>query len=395
MATASAAGASYHTGLVWALAFATVACMVLQEMAARITIASGKEILNILDSKKVKLLIAISVLVGCAAYEAGNILGAIAGLNLLIDVPVFLSVSVLVIICALILWFGSVQTVSRFLGVFVAVMGLVFCVVAFNVDLEEGAIAQGLIPSVPAGSEWIVIGLIGTTIVPYNLFLGSGISKGQQIPDMRFGLVVSVLLGGVVSVAILVAGIEINDVVSFAELASVTGEHLGAWAKIFMALGLLCAGLTSSVTAPLAAALIMKNVGGTDRAYKWGWILVLITGFIFGITALKPIPIIIMAQALNGMILPLVTIFLIIKANDLNVMTAKCLNGWLINVLSVLILDVVLIIGINNIYKTCCTAFHIQANRDLSTLIFLQLIGAPVLLFTVLRVLKLRKVKNY
>ena len=88
--TAVTAGSSYGLDLLWAIFFSAIACLILQEIAARITIASGKNLGQVLTQKFgtrkgrfLKFFIGGSVILGCAAYEAGNILGAVSGLNLL------------------------------------------------------------------------------------------------------------------------------------------------------------------------------------------------------------------------------------------------------------------------------------------------------------------------
>ena len=86
--TAAASGAKFGYSLLWALLFSTLACIVLQESAARVTIVSGKTIGEAIKknyrSNRNAWLVAISIFLGCAAYEAGNILGAISGLALVI-----------------------------------------------------------------------------------------------------------------------------------------------------------------------------------------------------------------------------------------------------------------------------------------------------------------------
>jgi manganese transport protein len=85
-----AAGSQFQLDLLWAITFATVGCVVLQEVSARITIASGRTLGQALlltygESKgaAAQWILGISVILGCAAYEAGNILGAVSGLNLI------------------------------------------------------------------------------------------------------------------------------------------------------------------------------------------------------------------------------------------------------------------------------------------------------------------------
>ncbi|UII21909.1 NRAMP family divalent metal transporter [Fulvivirga ligni] len=391
LATASAAGASYGVQLVWALIFSTLACIVLQEMAARITIVSGKHITQILAGRKIMAVIGVSVIIGCAAYEAGNILGALSGLKQLIPMADLLGVIILGILCLLILALGNVQQVTKSLGTMVAVMGVLVCLVALQLDFSHWEI-QEIMPSIPSDSEWIVIGLIGTTIVPYNLFLGSGISNGHDLKGMRFGLVISVLFGGIISIAILLVGTEMSGTVSFVKLTEVVGNHLGAWAGAAMAIGLLVAGFTSSVTAPLAAGLIAKDIFKHQKAYSYGWLSVLAVGLIFGVLNIKPIPIIILAQGLNGTVLPLVAVFLVIQANNATLLKGQ-VNPWWLNVMAFIIIDLVMIIGLSNILGALGKISDFTLENNLNKLLILQLLSLPVLVYTIFKVNKVRTIR--
>ncbi|HAA12132.1 MAG TPA: hypothetical protein DCE41_10710, partial [Cytophagales bacterium] len=82
---AAAAGASYGTALAWALVFSTIGCFVLQEAAARLSIIGGLSLGQALNQGRFGVVGA--VVFGCIAYEAGNLLGAYAGIALVVDLP--------------------------------------------------------------------------------------------------------------------------------------------------------------------------------------------------------------------------------------------------------------------------------------------------------------------
>ncbi|HFA48966.1 MAG TPA: divalent metal cation transporter [Bacteroidetes bacterium] len=367
VATCSKAGASFGLALLWALLFSILATLVLQEAAARITLASGKSLGGIISikyagakSKWIKRLLFGAVAFGCAAYQAGNILGAVSGLLLLSDLPQAVLVGALGLVAAALLWTGSIKTIARFLALVVFFMGLVFMAVALRSPVSIGEMMAGaFVPSIPGGSELLVIGLVGTTVVPYNLFLASGLSKGQGMAEMRWGLGLAVLVGGVVSVAILSVGLQVEGEFSFAALAGALTNGLGAWAKALFGFGLFAAGASSSVTAPLAAAITGQTIfGGNDE--KWSansknfrlvWGIVLGIGLLFGLLGLKPIPAIITAQAINGLLLPIVAIFLLIAVNDKNILPKKYVNrmGW--NLLMGAVVLVVAALGVYNLWR--------------------------------------------
>ena len=272
--TAASAGAGYGLALLWALVFSTVATLVLQEASARLAVVSGRDLAAALRQRSrtasggvgargvlVLVLVVGAVVVGCAAYEAGNILGGVAGLALAVELPAPLLTLAVVAVAALLLAFGNPRTVARLLAATVAVMGVAFLATAARLAPDGGALVAGsLVPALPAGSSLLVLGLVGTTVVPYNLFLGSGVAAGQTLPELRFGLTVAVGLGGLISMGVLVVGTAVDGPFSFAALSAVLTARLGPWAALLFAAGLAAAGLSSAVTAPLAAAITARGL---------------------------------------------------------------------------------------------------------------------------------------
>ncbi len=375
--TAASAGSRFGLSLLWALVFSTVATLVLQEAAARLTAVSGRDLASALSRRHGGgaggvLLVLVAILLGCAAYEAGNILGGVAGLALAVGLPARVLTLVSGALAALLLWLGNPSTVARILAATVAVMGAAFLLSAALLAPPAGELAAGaLVPSLPAGSAFLVLGLIGTTVVPYNLFLGSGVAGGQALSEVRFGLTVSVLLGGLISMGVLVVGSAVHGPFSFPAVAAVLAARLGAWAAPLFAAGLAAAGLSSAVTAPLAAAITARGLfADPDRPERWAprspryravWGAVLATGVAFGLSGVKPIPVILLAQAANGVLLPWVAAFLLLAVNDRRLMGAAGLNGPLSNAAMAAVVAVTLVLGTGNVLRAAAAAAGLPA----------------------------------
>lgn len=315
------AGSKYGLDLLWVLTFATLGTVWLQEAASRITIATGRDLGQVIRqsySGKTGFWVAwalfLAIFLGCAAYQAGNILGAVAGLSLMTGLPAPTLTVGVGLVCVALLWVGSTQSLANFLGIIVFAMGGAFVYVAFGAPVTPVALAKALVvPNLPSGSLLLVNGLIGTTIVPYNLFFGSSISPNQSLSDMRLGIWVAVILGGIISVVLLLAGMLIPNDFSYAHMATVLAERLGPWAGNLFAFGLFAAGFASSLTAPLAAAITAQSLLGVPRnsgTFRLIWLAVLATGLGFGLANVTPIPVIVAVQAINGILLPFVTVFL-------------------------------------------------------------------------------------
>lgn len=356
------------------MGFSTVACFLLQEAAARVSIISGlnlgQAIAKSFDGSiaKVPILVLVigAIILGSAAYQTGNILGAVVGLELMFDLPHQLMVSIVGVLVIVVLSLPSLQVVARFMGFVVVFMGLVFLTTAIFVanSLPSTDILKGLfIPSLPQenGANLLILGLIGTTVVPYNLFLGSGVSdKTHQLKDMRFGLFVAIVLGCLISMAVLVVGTTITGAFSFQALAQALTQQLGGWAVYLFGFGMFAAGFSSAITAPLASSITAQSLFGAQNEKKWShtsrnyrliWIIVLFTGLAFGFSKVKPVPAIILAQALNGLVLPFISIFLVFVINNPKLMRDGTLNKHWNNVLMGLVVWVSLNLGLFNVLK--------------------------------------------
>jgi Mn2+/Fe2+ NRAMP family transporter len=385
--TAASAGAGYGFALLWSLVFSTVACLVLQEAAARLTVVSGRNLGQALRMQyrhglsgvAVLVLVLGAIVLGCAAYEAGNILGGAAGAALGTSLSTRTLTLFIGAAAAFVLLLGRTAVLARMLGVLVAVMGIAFLVTAWRLEPQPiGVIRGAFVPTVPSGAGLLVLGLVGTTVVPYNLFLGSGLARGQALRDLRFGLTVAVVLGGIVSMGIVVVGTAVEGAFSFESLAMVLAERLGDGARHFFAIGLCAAGVSSAITAPLAAAITARSLfssgasGRTDgvgrqapwedRGWKFRsvWSGVLAVGVVFGLADVKPIPAIIVAQALNGVLLPLVAVFLLLCVNDRRLMKGDGLNGAVANGVLGAVVGVAVMLGVNNVVKALVATFGLE-----------------------------------
>jgi manganese transport protein len=366
--TTSRAGSLFGADLLWTLAFSSFATILLQETTARLSIVSGKNLGAVIahqykgKHRAVGLLRLIfgALVFGCAAYEAGNLLGAVAGLGLLCTFPRPLLTLLLGLLCSILLWTGNLRIIARLMGILVAAMGITFIFSAVHTPISgKEILVHTLIPSAPAGSAMLIIGLIGTTIVPYNLFLGSGIGYGQKLWEMRWGIAIAVIIGGLISGAILLVGTQISGEYSYDSLAHALGTRFGQIGKGLFGLGLFAAGFSSAITAPLAAAIAARSLfgesqqdggdwGTSSKKFRMVWGSVLATGMVFGILDVRPIPVIILAQALNGLLLPMMTIFLLFAAND-RALLGKFANGKLTNILTLSIVGITIFLGLHNI----------------------------------------------
>lgn len=311
---------------------AAVAGLLLMEMVARITLVSGQSLGQVLGKRGrwLAVLCFAAVLLGCIAYQAGNLLGALSGVQLLAPVNRFW-VLLLGAMAFAVLWKGDTKIIARALSAIVVLMGLVFVVSAVLL-LINGTALTGNGAVIPA----TIIGLVGTTIVPYNFFLAAGLSKGQSLKEMRFGLAGSFLVGGIITLSIVLVGSVATSFASFADLARTLDASLGGLSRVVLGFGLFAAGFSSAVTAPLAAALAGRELLGRKKSdlvntspwFRIIWGGVLTVGLLVACLELDIISVIIAAQVANGLLLPFVAAIVLVMANDRSLLGERINAQW-------------------------------------------------------------------
>ena len=364
VATASVIGASYGFALTWALAFSVVATIILQEMSARLGLVTGAGLGESLRSTFsgriarpiVVVLVIAAIGIGNAAFQAGNIMGGAVGLELLTPVSHKWWALVVGLAAALILAFGGYRRIEFLLVGLVGVMSVVFVLTAIMTRPDIRVVLDGIFkPRLPSGSLTSVLALIGTTVVPYNLFLhasaaaekwGGAGSARQYIRHARIDTIVSVSIGGIITLAIMSTAAMLpaggKGITNAAAMAEQLEPLLGASAKWFFALGLFAAGLTSAVTAPLAAAYATAGMLGWEADMRSPrlravWATVIAIGMACAVIGESPVKSIIFAQAANGILLPIVAVFLLIAVNR-KPLLGSFTNGTLANILGTLVI---------------------------------------------------------
>ena len=370
--TATKAGAEFGFSLLWVLAFAVVATIVLQEMAARLGIVSRSGLGEALRSSFTHpiarggaiALVVAAIALGNAAFQTGNLTGAAMGLAVLTGVSHSTWVVLVGVAAAGLLLSGTFRSIERVLIVLVGVMAGVFVVTAIMVRPDIAQLAKGMFrPSLPDGAYTTVIALIGTTIVPYNLFLHASAAAKKwsdssrierSLSESRVDTIVAVALGGLMTLAVVATAatffVRGATVDSAAAMARQLEPLLGRWAPGFFAIGLGAAGVTSALTAPLAAAYATCGALGWEcdlRSWRFRavWLAVIVAGMAAALVwGESPVETIIFAQVANGLILPIVAVFLLVAVNRRKLLD-RFVNGPLANVLGVLVVLIVTGLG--------------------------------------------------
>lgn len=376
--TCTLSGASYGYTLLWAVLFSIVATIILQEMAARLGIITheglGEALRNTFTSPLGRgfsiTLVVLAIFVGCCAFETGNITGGAIGVSVITGIDMRIIGPVMGLIAFGFLWSGSYKAIEKLLFFLVVAMSIAFIITAIIIKPDFMAILRGFfVPSIPKGALIFTIGLIGTTVVPYNLFLHASVAHEhfkteEDLADSRLDTILSIGLGGIITAGIMItaaaafhaSGISVKNAGQMAEQLE---PLLGAWAKWFFAIGLFAAGFSSAITAPLAAAYATSGSlnwrkGMKETRFRAVWLIVLAIGIILsGLGSASPLSIIVIAQATNGILLPIIAVYLLWIMNNKKIL-GNHTNSVLTNFLGGIVVLVTIVLG----YRGLVNAFN-------------------------------------
>ena len=368
-------GIEYGYSLIWCIIFSIIATCYLQEISSRLGIISRKglsEILTDIDNKLIRKIaisfIFLSLFVGNIAYESGNISGTSMGLETFIGSSTFnffnVDINFLPIIIGIILILivgnGTYKTFEKFLVFLVSMMSVTFIFLAIISKPNISDLLNGLVPSVDDNNFIYVIGLIGTTVVPYNLFLHSYVSKNkwktkEDYKKSVFDTIISITIGGIISLSIIITSASVHtlfnpsEIKNAVDLGNQLSPILGNFSKYFISIGLFCAGITSSITAPIATSYALSGIfkykpKWKEPSFKKVSYTVIIIGMLFSSLSYKPIVIIKFAQFINGLFLPLIAGFLLWSINKRKIM-GNYINSKTYNLLGIFIIIISLFIS--------------------------------------------------
>lgn len=281
-----AAGSQFGYGLLWVVTLSTIMLIVLQHNAAHLGIVTGTclaEATNRHLPRWASRFVLDSAYLACVATAMAEVLGGAIALQMLFGLPLRAGCVIVAAASLAMLFTSSYKRLERWIIAFVSVVGLSFLVELALVDVDWPAAAVSWVaPSMPAGSVAIVTSVLGAVVMPHNLFLHSEVvqsshfeEQGDDVVEERlryelFDTLFSMGVGWAINSAMVILaattffnqGLVVDDL---AQAAATLSPILGPAASTIFAVALLAAGLSSSVTAGMAAGTI--SAGMFDEEY--------------------------------------------------------------------------------------------------------------------------------
>ena len=273
-------GARFGYALIWVLLMSNLMAILLQTLAARLGVVTGHDLAQACRAEYSKALNAVLWVlaeVAIAACDLAEILGTVIALKLLFGIPLLWGCLPTAFDTFLILYLQrwGMRRVEAVILALVATIGLCFVIQIFLAKPDVMGIVSGLRPSLPAGSLYIAIGILGATVMPHNLYLHSALVQTRRIgadaasksSACRYYLLDAAIALNVaffVNAAILIVSAAVFwrhglDVTSIEEAHKLLPSFLGKAAPILFGIALLCAGQSSTLTGTLAGQIVMEG----------------------------------------------------------------------------------------------------------------------------------------
>ena len=274
-------GSKFGYTLIWVLLASNIAAIVLQTLAARLGIVTGRDLAQSCRDqypRSVNYMLWVLAEIGIVACDLAEVLGGAIGINLLFGIPLLWGVIITGFDALLFLAIQSfgVRKFESFVLSLIIVIGLCFVFEIYWSTPQWGEVAKGFVPRIPEGALYIVIGIIGATVMPHNLYLHSALVQSRAYDNSpegkrqacRFNLVdssVALNIAFFVNAAILVVsaaafyskGVEVTELQqAHSSFHLCSGCLLQA---LVFAIGLICSGQASTITGTLAGQIVMEG----------------------------------------------------------------------------------------------------------------------------------------
>lgn len=274
-------GSRFGYALIWVILMSNMMAVLLQTLSARLGIVTGKDLAQACRSeysKKASVVLWLLCEVAIAACDLAEILGTVLGLNLLFGLPLLWGAGVTLFDTFLLLAIQrlGMRKMEAFILSLITVIAGGFMVNLFFARPDWGAAAGGLVPTVPHGSVYIILGIIGATVMPHNLYLHSSLVQTRKVSRTvdsraaacRFNLMDSAIALNAAffvnsAILILAAAVFYKNGIVVTEIQQahhMLDQIIGSKAApMAFGLALLAAGQSSTLTGTLAGQIVMEG----------------------------------------------------------------------------------------------------------------------------------------
>src|SRR5438128_366107 len=353
VATYASAGAKYGYGLLWTIVLITLSLGVVQMLAARMGVVTGKGLAELIREEygiRWSVFATSAVLVANLGLCVSEFVGVGASLGLA-GIPAQASVPVAALGIWLIIVRGSYRSAER---VFIAftIPFFAYPIAAILAHPHWGAVGRAVVaPHLHASTSYVLllVATAGTTITPYmQLYLQSavverGAREDELAREEREAVSGAVFANLVAAFIVIATGATlfthgVHDISSAADAARALNPFAGHYAEVLFGVGLLGASLLAAAILPIATSyVISESLGyekGIGRRREEAPVFVniittmlIVSAFVAVIPGVPVISLLIGVQVVNGLLLPINLFFIWRLARSAHVMGARSSRG--------------------------------------------------------------------
>ncbi|MFH1130341.1 MAG: Nramp family divalent metal transporter [Pseudomonadota bacterium] len=369
-------GSRFGYDLLWVITLSTVMLIVIQNMAAKLGIATGKSLaVNIREnfSRPVSALLGLTIILACIATDMAELVGGAIGFSLLFGMPLWSGALLTVTIEIFLIISQRYHRLEAIIMGFLGIIGLCYLVEILIVHPNWVKLAPSMvIPSINRSSIYVAMAILGAVVMPHNIFLHSnvihsrkwGTSEDEKMLLSRYEKIdtsIAMLMGWLVNSAMIIVAAAVfshhHVVVESIEQASATLKPLaGPLAGFLFAVALIFAGVGSSVTSSMAEVNVITGFLGKPEdprtmLYKISVFITAIPSFLVILLGMNTFRILIFSQVILSIQLPFTLVPLLILCRSRNLM-GRFQSGRLEFATALVISAIVIILNIYLLYST-------------------------------------------
>ncbi len=375
-ATNIAGGAEFGYDLLWVITLSTLMLILIQNMSARLGIATGKSLaVNIRERfpRHISALIGITIVAACAATDVAELLGGAIGFRLLFGFPLWLGAFITVIFEVFFIVTQRYHQLEKIILAFLGIISISYIIELFIVKPDWSTVIYStVVPKINSKNIYIAMGILGAVVMPHNIFLHSNVihsrkwgmteeEKKKMVKFEKIDTSLAMLLGWIVNSAMIIVaaavffknGIIVNSIHQAAQTLVPLAGHL---AGFLFALALVSAGISSSITSSMAEVNVVTGFLGKPEdprtiLYKIATFITAIPSFLIIISGIDTFKILILSQVILSIQLPFTLIPLLILCRKKEVMGGLRSKNIEFT-LAILISAVVIVLNIYLLYTT-------------------------------------------
>jgi NRAMP (natural resistance-associated macrophage protein)-like metal ion transporter len=356
--TYTLAGAKYGYGLLWSLIPIMVVLVIIQEMSARMGVVTGKGLSDLIR-ERFGVRITFYLLLAILLTNFGNVIAEFAGVASslgIINIPKYVSVPLAAFVVWLLVVKGTYRSVEK-VFLYACLFYVAYIISGFLAKPDWGSVTNELIKprlQFSAGSLGMLMGLVGTTIAPWMQFYlqAAVVEKNIKVKDYKHSradvvlgsFIVTIVAGFIIltcAATLFKAGIPVNNA---ADAALALKPLAGRYCSYLFAFGLLNASLFAASILPLSTAFVVcegmgwengvnKKFSEAPQFYGLYSLLIFLGAGIILLPGIPLFPVMYISQVINGIVLPVLLIFILILINDKKLM-GEYVNKRVYNFLS-------------------------------------------------------------